>query len=237
MYRFEILPAWYQTRLAYLVYVVGGSLFVYGLIYLTGKKIKREREKARAEEMEKRRLLELELERMRLVGERDNILKDKELLEDDLVIKSKELVNYTLLMVKKKELLTEIHDDLKEMKDQMKNESGRQLARSLIRKINQNLANEEHFKVFQTNFEKVHEAFFDRLRYAFHDLTTKELHLCAFVRMNLTNKEIASILNISVRGVETARYRLRKRLGIAHEEDMARFFEKLYSARSIETHQ
>jgi AraC family transcriptional regulator, chitin signaling transcriptional activator len=129
-------------------------------------------------------------------------------------------------MVKKKELLTEIHDDLKEMKDQMKNESGRLLVRSLIRKINLNLANEEHFKVFQTNFEKVHEEFFERLRNEFHDLTQKELHLCAFVRLNLTNKDIASILNISVRGVETARYRLRKRLEIAHEEDMTHFLEK-----------
>jgi DNA-binding CsgD family transcriptional regulator len=48
--------------------------------------------------------------------------------------------------------------------------------------------------------------------------------------MNLTNKEIASILNISVRGVETARYRLRKRLGMSHEQDMSAFLEKLYAS-------
>jgi AraC family transcriptional regulator, chitin signaling transcriptional activator len=225
-YSFEIARAWYATPLAYFLYVVTAGLIAYALFFAIRKKVQREHAKTRAEESEKRRLLELEIERMKLVGERDNILRDKVLLEGDLVYKSKELVNYTLLMVKKKELLTEIHDDLNEMKDQMKNESGRLLVRSLIRKINLNLANEEHFKVFQTNFEKVHEEFFERLRNEFHDLTQKELHLCAFVRLNLTNKDIASILNISVRGVETARYRLRKRLEIAHEEDMTHFLEK-----------
>jgi DNA-binding CsgD family transcriptional regulator len=76
----------------------------------------------------------------------------------------------------------------------------------------------------------VHHEFFTELKAFFPDLTQKELRLCAFVRMNLTNKEIASILNISVRGVETARYRLRKRLSLNHEEDMAEFLEKLYSS-------
>lgn len=234
-YSFEIARAWYETRLAYVLYLVGGGLFAYGLFYVVRAKIRRERAKTRAEEREKRRLLELEIEQMKWLGERNNILKDKEMLEGDLVYKSKELVNYTVLMVKKKELLTEIHDDLKEMKDQMKNETGRQMVRSLIRKINLNLADEEHLKVFHTNFEKVHEAFFESLRDNYHDLTQKELQLCAFVRINLTNKEIASILNISVRGVETARYRLRKRLGIAHEEDMTRFLERFTSQSNIKT--
>ena len=80
--------------------------------------------------------------------------------------------------------------------------------------------------------ERVHHEFFTQLKATFPDLTAKELQLCAFVRMNLTNKEIASILNISVRGVETARYRLRKRLGMSQEDDMAQFLEKLYSSQA-----
>jgi AraC family chitin signaling transcriptional activator len=103
----------------------------------------------------------------------------------------------------------------------------------LIKRINTNLQDEEHIKVFEANFERVHYEFFNELKAYFPDLTQKELRLCAFVRMNLTNKEIASILNISVRGVETARYRLRKRLSLNHEEDMAEFLEKLYSSNTV----
>ena len=81
--------------------------------------------------------------------------------------------------------------------------------------------------VFEANFERVHDDFFQELKTYFPDLTSKELRLCALVKMNLTNKEIAPILNISLRGVETARYRLRKRLSLDHEENMVEFLEKL----------
>ena len=171
-------------------------------------------------------MLELELQRIRLLQEKDAIKKDKDQLEEDVIYKSKELANYTMLLVKKRDLLTHMHDELKELREVVKNESGRQLIRDLIKKINMNLQDEEHIKVFEANFERVHHEFFTQLKANFPDLTAKELQLCAFVRMNLTNKEIASILNISVRGVETARYRLRKRLGLTQEEDMGHFFEK-----------
>ncbi|HYG20523.1 MAG TPA: LuxR C-terminal-related transcriptional regulator, partial [Ohtaekwangia sp.] len=155
---------------------------------------------------------------------------DKDLLEEDVIHKSKELANYTMLLVKKRELLSEIQDELKGVKESLRSDAARQKLRELLKKISANLADEEHLQVFEANFERVHHEFFTGLKTTFPDLTQKELRLCAFVRMNLTNKEIASILNISVRGVETARYRLRKRLSLNHEEDMAGFLEKLSSS-------
>src|SRR5690606_12006780 len=102
------------------------------------------------------------------------------------------------------------------------------------KKINFNLEDEAHLQVFDANFERVHQDFFAELKSNYPDLSQKELRLCGFVKMNLTNKDIASILNISVRGVETARYRLRKRLSLDHEVNMAEFLEKL-SSTSNET--
>jgi AraC family chitin signaling transcriptional activator len=230
VYNFQILPAWYQSIWAIIVYVVTGVGIVVLMIILVERRIRKEKEKTRQEEREKRRVLELEIERMKLAGEKAKILKDKEQLEEDIIYKSKELVNYTMLLVKKRELLTEMHDDLKALKEVVKNDTSRQTVRDLLKKINTNLQSEEHIKVFEANFERVHHEFFAQLKANFQDLTQKELQLCAFVRMNLTNKEIASILNISVRGIETARYRLRKRLGMSHEEDMAEFLEKLHSS-------
>ena len=229
-YYLEILPVWYQTAWAYILYLILSGLSIFLLVVWVRRKITREREKTRDEEREKRKVLELELDRFKLEQEKEEIKKDKDLLEEDVIHKSKELANYTMLLVKKRELLADIQDELKEIKEAVRNDSSRQKLRELLKKINFNLADEEHLQVFESNFERVHHEFFTELKTNFPDLSQKELRLCAFVRMNLTNKEIASILNISVRGVETARYRLRKRLSLDHEEDMAGFLDKLSSS-------
>jgi hypothetical protein len=229
-YHFHVLPAWYQTRWAYFAYVVTGALLLTMVVSLVKRRFRKEREKTLTEEKEKRKVLELELERIKLSREKDQIKKDKDLLEEDVIYKSKELANYTMLLVKKRELLSVMHDELKALKETVKNDASRQIVRDLMKRININLQDEEYIKVFEANFERVHHEFFSQLKSTFPDLSAKELQLCAFVRMNLTNKEIASILNISVRGVETARYRLRKRLGMSQEEDMGHFLEKLYSS-------
>jgi AraC family chitin signaling transcriptional activator len=232
IYYFEILPVWYRTIWAIIVYCISGIILIALIVMMVKQKIQQEKEKTQAEEKEKRKVLELIIQRIKLEREKEQIMKDKDVLEGDVIQKSKELANYTMLLVKKRELLSEMHEELKELKELVRNDASRQKLRDLIKRINTNLQDEEHIKVFEANFERVHHEFFNELKAFFPDLTQKELRLCAFVRMNLTNKEIASILNISVRGVETARYRLRKRLSLNHEEDMAEFLEKLYSSNN-----
>ncbi|MFH6985007.1 triple tyrosine motif-containing protein [Marinoscillum luteum] len=226
-YHFTIAPIWYMTRWAIGAYVLMILLIMIGSRKLVKKKIVVEKEKTREEEKKKRTVLELELDQMRLEREKERIERDKKILEEDVIFKSKELANYTMLLVKKRELLTDLREDLKELKEVAKNERSRNMLRNLIRKIGVNLNDEEHIHVFEANFERVHDDFFQELKTYFPDLTSKELRLCALVKMNLTNKEIAPILNISLRGVETARYRLRKRLSLDHEENMVEFLEKL----------
>ncbi|HTJ49920.1 MAG TPA: LuxR C-terminal-related transcriptional regulator, partial [Cyclobacteriaceae bacterium] len=214
----------------YIIYILISLIGIRTTILLVKRKIHKEKTKTINEEKEKRKVLELELQHIKLEREKEEIKKDKDLLEEDVIHKSKELANYTMLLVKKRELLTEIHDEIKELRDLVKNDVSRQKMRDLIKKINFNLESEEHLQIFEANFERVHNEFFTQLKTNFPDLTQKELRLCAFVRMNLANKEIASILNISVRGVETARYRLRKRLSLTHDEDMVSFLEKLFGS-------
>lgn len=232
-YHFQLTPIWYKTNLAYLGYALGSLLLIIFAARQIQQRIEHVKQKTIAEEEKKRKVLQLEIERIKLEREKEEIIKHKEILEEDVIFKSKELANYTMLLVRKRELLNEMSEDLKNLKDAVSNDRARQAVRELQRKINQNLQSEEHLKVFEANFERVHSEFFSQLRSSFPDLTQKELQLCAFVKMNLTNKEIASILNLSVRGIETARYRLRKRLGISHEEDMAEFLEKLYGSQEL----
>lgn len=235
VYHFQVMPPWYSSRWAIGFYILSGTALIVLLGMLMRRRTIRENEKKLDEEKKKRKVLELELQRIRLQQEKEAIKKDKDLLEEDVIFKSKELANYTMLLVKKRDLLNLMHDELKELKDSVRNEAGRLKIRELIKRINSNLQDEEHLKVFEANFERVHHDFFTQLKSTYPDLTPKEQQLCAFVKMNLTNKEIASILNISVRGVETARYRLRKRLGMNQDEDMAQFLERLYLPTSEES--
>jgi DNA-binding CsgD family transcriptional regulator len=202
-------------------------LIVLFLIFAVKRKIKAEKEKARIDEAERTKLLELEIQQMKLEHEKRKIERDKEILEEDVVYKSKELANYTMLLVKKKDLLNELNEDIRQIREGTTNEKVKSKLRSLQSRIKYNLSDEGYLQVFDSNFERVHHDFFRELKMAYPNLSTKELRLCAFVKMNLTNKEIASILNISVRGVETARYRMRKRLSLDHEVNMVEFLDSL----------
>jgi DNA-binding NarL/FixJ family response regulator len=83
--------------------------------------------------------------------------------------------------------------------------------------------NEEDWAQFSQHFDEVHNNFLRNLKKLFPDLTTTDLKLCAYLRINLTTKEIAQSMGISVRGVETSRYRLRKKLNIAGETPLYDF--------------
>ena len=230
MYPFEILPIWYTTPWAWALYGVLAVLFMVLLAYLISRKMAYENNKTRLEEHKARKLLELELEQMKLQNEKERIRQEKEELEEDVIYKSKELANYTMLLVKKREVFSELLQDLKNMRELAKNDTSRLQLREIIKKISHHLSDEEYLQVFDTNFETVHHKFFSRLRELFPDLNQRELRLCAFVKMNLANKEISPLLNISVRGVETGRYRLRKKLNLEHEHNLVEFLEKLSPA-------
>ena len=89
--------------------------------------------------------------------------------------------------------------------------------------VDSNISTEDDWKVFEMHFDQAHENFFKRLKESYTELTSSDLKLAAYLRLNLTTKEIAPLLNISVRGVEIRRYRLRKRLKLSTEENLIEF--------------
>jgi len=74
--------------------------------------------------------------------------------------------------------------------------------------------------MFENLFDQAHANFFKRLKTEFPTLTPSDLRLCAYLRMNLSSKEIAPLINITIRGVEERRYRLRKRLNLPPEHNL-----------------
>ena len=93
----------------------------------------------------------------------------------------------------------------------------------LLSLINKNISNDNDWNVFEQLFDQAHENFFKRLKTAYPDLTQSDLKLCAYLKLNLSSKEIAPLLNISFRGVETRRYRLRQRLSLDSDNNLVEF--------------
>ncbi|MEZ5195221.1 MAG: LuxR C-terminal-related transcriptional regulator [Bacteroidales bacterium] len=126
-------------------------------------------------------------------------------------------------MIQKNKLLTKIKSDLKKISLAKMDDESKNSIHSLSKKINRELDTEKQWEVFETHFENVHEAFLKRLKTQFPELSPRELKLCAYLRMNISSKEIAVLMNISTRGVEISRYRLRKKLSLERNENLTDF--------------
>lgn len=93
--------------------------------------------------------------------------------------------------------------------------------------IKLNMEDDENWERFQDNFNIVYDNFLGMLVTRFPTLKKNDLKLCAYLKMGLSSKEIASLLNTNLRSVETARYRLRKKLGLDGGENLTGFLQSI----------
>jgi DNA-binding CsgD family transcriptional regulator len=205
----DILPPWYRSTLAFVGYfliILGGLLlFRRNIIRRTRQKESREREE------QERELIKLRNEK----------------LQAELSFKSSELASSTMAIIKKNEFLMEMKDMLQNQKEQLGTRYPDKYYDRLVQKIDDNMSSQDDWKVFEANFERAHEQFMKSLTDNYKDLTPSDLRLCAFLRMNLSSKEIAPLLGISVRGVENHRYRLRKKLNLDADNNLTEFIIRL----------
>ena len=205
----NILPPWYLSVVAYICYVLAA---------LSGLLLFRKRIIAKTRLKESREREEQERELIRLRNEK---------LQAELSFKSSELASSTMAIIKKNEFLMEMKEILKNQKEVLGIRYPDKYYDTLVRKIDDNMSSVDDWKVFEANFERAHEQFMKTLKDNYPDLTPSDLRLCAFLRMNLSSKEIAPLLGISVRGVENHRYRLRKRLNLDADSNLTEFMIKL----------
>lgn len=212
-YSFTILKPWYATHFANFIYLVLFGI----LIYYTHQAYQRAYEKKQAKLIEENnRLLEIQ----ELENQQELMRLRNEQLVQDVDIKNRELAVSTMSLHNKNELLAFIKEDLKKT---AQNESSTSKIKSVISTINKNITSEDSWKVFQEAFDSVDKDFLKRIKQLHPNLTANDLRLCAYLRMNLSSKEIAPLLNISVRSIEIKRYRLRKKLDLEHEKGLVEY--------------
>jgi tetratricopeptide (TPR) repeat protein len=154
-------------------------------------------------------------------AELENARLRQEELQQSLEFKNKELASYTVNFIRKNELI----ENLKERLDSLKStlpEQSREL-HSLHTLIQHNTNIDRDWEDFKRTFENVHHNFFARLLEFQPDLTQSELRLCALICLNLSGKEMASLMGISPDSVKTARYRLRKKLNLEQDQNLTDF--------------
>ncbi len=216
-YTFTVLPPWYKTYWAYLVYTCLILFAGYRFYLFQKKKFKAQQERHNEEQRRLQYLHQLELEKT----EKELVKLRNEKLEAEINYKNTELASTTMHLVQKGELLGKVKDQMLKLKKTTENESDD--VKKILRAISNEDKMDEQWEHFSIHFDKVHSNFLVVLKSKFPTLSNNEMKLSAYLRMNLSTKEIAQLMNISVRGVEISRYRLRKKLGIPKDVNLFDF--------------
>lgn len=219
-----ILAPWYATKLAYICYLLLLIPIYYIVRYIYRGKLRRHQEDIQQIYLRDKQEA---IKRETLLKEQEIIRIKNEQLIADLESKNRELSNSTMNIVYKNELLQKISEEIAELKDDKGHKLSPEQMRKIQKVIDEGMNDERDWNLFENSFNEAHENFFKKLKVQYPDLVPNDLKLCAYLRMNMSSKEIASLLNISLRGVEIRRYRLRKKLLIDHDKNLSEFLIEL----------
>ncbi len=146
-----------------------------------------------------------------------NITLEKESIEKELGFKNKELTINLISLIKKNEMLSDISNKLVQIGGAARNEETKDAINKISREVRMS-ADDKMLKEFSLRFQDVHAGFYEALLQKFPDLTQNELKLCAFLRLNMSSKDISELTGQRILTIDHARYRLRKKLGISNVE-------------------
>lgn len=214
----RVRPPWYIAWWMILIYVSAVAVSLAGVrsYYIRKNRLAQEEVLRREKE-----LREKELERL----ERENLLKEKriselerERLKTDLRNKDKRLANITMNSIRRNNLLNELKREVSELTTAEGAARARSVAGRVIRRINAQLKDDSDWQLSENYFNTIYDGLLDRLRAAYPSLSQTDLRLCVYIKLNLSTKETAELMNISPRSVEMARYRLRKKLGLGSND-------------------
>jgi hypothetical protein len=162
------------------------------------------------------RIKSAKLEEEKLKLESEKLALEHRTLQESLEFKDRELTANALYLLKNNELITKISDNLLKAMSSFDKEN-QQAIREIISELRAN-QNNNVWDEFEMHFTKVHAQFYPALQERFPNLTSNEKKLCAFLRLNMSTKDISAITQQSVNSITVARSRLRKKLNIEGED-------------------
>jgi len=223
IFKFEILPPWYRTSGAFMLYLLLFGFLIYAIIKYQKNLAERDREQLILNQEKQLLQNRAELNEQKLALEQENMAIMRENLEATINVKNAKVASNTVNLIHLNEILLSI----KELIGQIDKKNEPNVNFSLLTKINRiidhELQGDQHWNEFEEIFNQLHDNFMQRLKTSFPELTPRDMRLCAYLRMNFNTKEIAPLLGISVRGVEDTRYRIRKKLRLPSDANITEF--------------
>jgi DNA-binding CsgD family transcriptional regulator len=207
-----VVPPFYKSLVARILYLLAGISILY-LIY----RLQRQYYRGKQSRLEQEKQKELALKQKELQELREEQIKSELSHVNNLLAAS------TMNLVVKNEFMENIKEEIRQVRRTDNVEDKQRALERIIKAIDTTLKVQEDWKQFEHHFDRVHGDFLTRLTTEFTDLTPGEQKLCAFLRLKMDTKEIANLMGISLRGVEVARYRLRKKLGLDAHQNLSKF--------------
>ncbi len=208
----ELEKANYEKSRNYFLIWMLISLLLIAVVGLRNLYLRNKRQQA------EKKVVACELERTLMIQE--ELKSQQEVLKHQLEYQQKELLSATLQKTQQQEAILQIKEFVKKSSDK---------SQENIQKIKQLIASTENLEKdwneFKMRFEKIHENFFKNLQEKYPELTENDLRMCAFIKLHLDKKQIATLLNITPKAVEMSRYRLKKKFHLEPEEDLSKFIQ------------
>lgn len=232
----RVLPAWYETWVAYIIYIIMAAVAVRCVLLWTKRRADRELVRVKAQQQRQMREQEIKLQMER--EKRKNQLAEmrNEQLNVELQHKQSQLTDSTMNLMRKNDMLQQIDENMAGLSESVRRGDVKtKLTKQIqeIRKsIQSNINEDDNWEKFEENFNMVYDDFMKRLTTCFPDLKQNDRKLCAYLRMGLSSKEMSTLLNVPVRSIETARYRLRKKLNMGSGDNLMEFIQGIGQDKS-----
>lgn len=205
----DVTSAWYNTIWAWIIYI---TLIILGAHLILRQNLKN---------LRKEELNRLKAERQ-AEQQRMQELRSK-MLEEELQNKNNELTLQTTALVKRNQATQALLEELDKQKETLGDRYPNKLYNRMKTLMEDTLNDQADWVLFESHFNSTHQNFINRLRQQYSDITAGDLRICCLLRMNLSTKEIASLMHVSIRAVELRRYRLRKRLALEGDTNLVDF--------------
>ena len=203
---FSIQRPWYGSN-----FMIANYALIFGILFFIINNYYNNFYKRKEEKMI--RINQSQLELKEVEKKQALVTIENEKLIQDIEGKNRELAISTMSMIKKNQFLSKIKNDLKKADSMQK-------ANSVIKVIDKHLNNQDDWKFFEEAFNNADKDFLKKVKDYHPTLTNNDLRLCAYLRLNLSSKDIAPLLNITLSSVEIKRYRLRKKMHLPKNQGL-----------------
>ncbi|MFL5811212.1 MAG: triple tyrosine motif-containing protein, partial [Flavisolibacter sp.] len=220
-YSFVINPPWYKSTWAYLFYLLALAAIVYVVNRWQKRKFLLQQLQFEEEQKRLKYIHQLEVEK----NEKEIIQLQNEKLINEMVYKNKELADVSMHLMERSDALIKVKDELQQLH---KKTGGNHDVKRAIQLVNEIEKNNSSWEQFAAHFDEINNDFIKKLKTKFPGLTSSDLKVCTYLQLKLASKEIAQLMNISVRGVEISRYRLRKKLQLPKGQTLNDFLSEIH---------